>query len=200
MIEVIAEHSVDLSLLPEKAFVLDIGCRGFQFTDAMTDLGHIVYPVDIDKLHQHNRPSYRRYYIMAISGKNGTCSVKYSNDPQATKIVDGPDILMYTVKSFSDFVEVKFWDLIKIDIEGSEYEVMMSLTEPPAKQLSIEFHLHTGVYGDKQVKEMEDKLIALGYLPVKHDKTSQHGAGYNYWDSLFILQEQRYEYSEPTNY
>ena len=33
MITEIAEHSVDLSLLPLKANILDIGCRGFLFKE-----------------------------------------------------------------------------------------------------------------------------------------------------------------------
>jgi len=77
--------------------------------------------------------------------------------------------------------------VIKIDIEGSEYEVIMSLEKAPAKQLSIEFHLHTGVYGHYEMTMMEDKLKALGYYPAQHERTSEHGAGFNYWDSLWIL-------------
>lgn len=182
MITVIAEHSVDLSLLPEKSKVMDIGCRGFLFTNELKRLGHDVYPIDIDLF--YNSPPY---YILAISNKEGTCGVKHSPDPQATCMTAGFDIPMHTIKSFSQMVDVDFWDIIKIDIEGSEYEVIMSLTEPPAKQLSIEFHLHTGVYKEQAIKEMEDKLLSLGYFPAKHDKTSAHGCGMNYWDSLWIL-------------
>jgi hypothetical protein len=183
MITVIAEHSVDLSLLPEKANIMDAGCRGFLFTNEIKRLGHQVFPIDIDLLHP---APY--YYIAAIAGSDGTCSVLADKDPQATKITHGFDIPKYTIPTFSKMVEVHFWDLIKLDIEGSEYEVIMSLTEPPAKQLSIEFHLHTGIYGDAQVKEMEDKLLSLGYFPAKHDKYPAHGLSPNYWDSLFILQ------------
>jgi hypothetical protein len=74
-----------------------------------------------------------------------------------------------------------------MDIEGAEKDVIWDLDSPPAKQLSIEFHLHTKVYPESAIKEMEDKLLSLGYFPVKHDKTSAHGCGMNYWDSLWIL-------------
>lgn len=184
MITVIAEHSLDLSLLPEKANVLDLGCRGFLFTDELRRMGHGVYAIDIESLWP------RQHFLCAIAGHTGKCSIQKSRDPQATRITEGQDIPCYTLKDFSNMVKVDFWDVIKIDIEGSEYEVIMSLTEPPAKQISIEFHLHTGIYGDAQVKEMEDKLLSLGYFPVKHEKTKEHGLGLNYWDSLFILKDE----------
>lgn len=188
MITVIAEHSVDLSILPEKANILDLGCRGFLFINELRRLGHTVYPVDCDYLQG------QVYYNYAITNYNGFTDLYKSGDPQGTRInkrheaQSDSSVQCFTLDRFSLMVGIEFWDLIKIDIEGSEYEVIMSLTEPPAKQLSIEFHLHTGIYGDAQVKEMEDKLLSLGYFPVKHDKTSQHGCGLNYWDSLFILQ------------
>jgi hypothetical protein len=183
MIATIAEHTVDLSLLPEEAKVMDAGCRGFLFTDEMRRMGHEVYAIDIDFLWP------RQHFLCAIAGYTGTCSVKKSNDPQATQMVAGSELPCYTIEDFGKLVDIQFWDVIKLDIEGAEYPSIMALTEPPATQLSIEFHLHTGIYGDSQIKEMEDKLLSLGYFPVKHDKTSQHGCGMNYWDSLFILQK-----------
>ena len=74
-----------------------------------------------------------------------------------------------------------------MDVEGAEYEIIMSQYEAPAKQWSIEFHLHTGIYTQKQMKEMETKLFDLGYEAAHHKLTEEHGAGYNYWSSLFIL-------------
>jgi hypothetical protein len=190
MITVIAEHSVDLSLLSEKANILDLGCRGFLFTNELRRLGHNVEAVDIDDLFNPTGDNkWTHYDQMAITGFDGVVGIERNNDPQATKIGHGSEkVQCMTLATFSKFKNILFWDLIKIDIEGSEYEVIMSLTEPPAKQLSIEFHLHTGIYGDAQVKEMEDKLLSLGYFPAKHDKYPAHGLSPNYWDSLFILQ------------
>ena len=178
----IAEHSVDLSLLPEKANILDIGCFGFAFTDAMRALGHTVFPVDIQLLD-------KEYFHCAISDYIGFCNAKMiGNDLQATRMVRASSgIPCWTLEAFSDNQNIPFWDLIKIDVEGSEYEIIMSLSKAPAKQLSIEFHLHTQVYGQIEMRMMEDKLKALGYEAVSHDYTAQHGAGFNYWDSLFIL-------------
>lgn len=186
----VAEHTYEETLLPEKANILDLGCRGFLFTNELRRLGHNVEAVDIDDLFKPDGSNEWIYYEqMAITGFDGVVGIERSIDPQATKIGHGSEkVQCMTLATFSKFKNILLWDLIKIDIEGSEYEVIMSLTEPPAKQLSIEFHLHTGIYGDAQVKEMEDKLLSLGYFPAKHDKTRQHGLGLNYWDSCWILQ------------
>jgi hypothetical protein len=183
-IEKIHEHSVCTSLLPDGANILDIGCRGFLFTDYFRAKGHIVFAIDPDEL---GRDDYIR---CAISDFDGFVGVKVnSNDPQSTTIYKkliydiAFDIRCYTIESFSNLV----WHLIKIDAEGSEYEIIMSLKKAPAKQLSIEFHLHTGVYGMYEMTLMQDKLKALGYTAVQHEMTSEHGAGENYWNSLFIL-------------
>lgn len=180
-IEVIAEHSIDIDLLPEKAMVLDLGCRGFLFTDELRRREHTVLAVDIDKFDRDD------YFQFAISDKVGRVGIKRTSDPQATMIMDGSEVMCMDLKMLMLTSRVDFFDLIKMDIEGSEYEVIMSMDRPYAKQLSIEFHLHTGVYGETEMLLMENKLLSLGYFPVKHDKTRQHGLSYNYWDSLWIL-------------
>lgn len=193
MIETIAEHSVDLNLLPEKANILDLGCRGFLFANHFITLGHRVITVDCDPLVNPGSIKPNLHYNIAVSNLNGNVKIEYTKDPQATRINnrnDGmPDNMVpcLTLSSLSKQCCIYFWDLIKIDIEGAEYEVIMSLTEPPAKQLSIEFHLHTGIYGLVQMAEMHDKLKSLGYEAVSHEMTKQHGCGLNFWDSLFVL-------------
>jgi hypothetical protein len=193
MIQTIHEHSYDSSLLPERANILDLGCLGFLFTKHMRNLGHATFAVDLGIFHDED------YHRCAISDYDGDALIKRNNDPQATRIVKhnfpvlnprtAEDLIdCYKLSTFSKkLVGVDFWDLIKMDVEGSEYQVIMSLEKAPSKQLSIEFHLHTGIYGQYEMTLMEDKLKALGYIQVKHELTAEHCAGYNYWDSLFIL-------------
>jgi hypothetical protein len=185
--QVIAEHSVAVDRLPEKANILDCGCRGFLFTQAMRELGHHVVPIDIDHLNES-----QAYYQCAISDFDGKVGVFHSSDPQATRIdhlAIRETVPCYTLKSLTDqFIpKGKMWDLIKIDIEGAEYEVIMSMENPYAKQLSVEFHCHTGQITPAKMRQMENKLRNLGYEFVSHAQSQQHGAGWNYWDSLFIL-------------
>lgn len=117
MIETIAEHNVDLSLLPVKANVLDIGCRNFQFTNYFREKLHRVFSIDIDHL-----PEDQAYYQCAISDHDGRTGILRTHDKQATRMCKGTEIPCYTLYTFSRAVGVEFWDLIKMDVEGSEYD------------------------------------------------------------------------------
>lgn len=185
MIKVIAEHSVDLSLLPERANILDLGARGFLFTRAMMERGHHVFPVDADHLNEGHA-----YYQCAVSDYDGTAGTKKTADPQATTISKHSGVVpCYTLTTLTQkLIGNNRWDLIKMDIEGSEKDVILSLDRKIATQLSIEFHLHTGKQTEADVEAMVAKLTSLGYKAVSHKKTSQHGAGLNFWDSLFVLE------------
>lgn len=177
MIKTIAEHSFDVSLLKQGSKILDLGCSGMEFSNHFKYY-HDVYSVDL----------YDAPFQVAIAGYNGQCGIIKTDDPQANRITkEGKGIVCMTLKTFSKSVLVDFWDLIKMDIEGSEFDVIMSMDKPMAKQLSIEFHLHTNIYGIFDMRLMEDKLKALGYIAVQHELTDRHCAGLNYWDSLFIM-------------
>lgn len=185
----VGEHTFDETLLDScNSQILDIGCRGFSLCNFFTGSGQVkVYNVDCDDLGEF-QPFY---YRLAITNIDGTVNIVRTSDPQGTYIVShqrGEEkVTALTLESFSDMVRVKFWDLIKMDIEGSEYEVIMSMTKPIAKQLSIEFHLHTGAYDSEAVQKMEIHLWSLGYETIQHERTRQHGLNPNFWDSLFIL-------------
>lgn len=192
----VAEHSFCPDLINKDSSILDIGCRGFMFSNYFKKIGGTVYPVDIAELALSSHECENilspeitiGYYQCGITDYNGTCMFTTPQDPQATSLVrQSGNVPCYTLEEFSRLMDIPFWDLIKIDIEGSEYEVIMSLTKAPAKQLSIEFHLHTGIYDMAKMKDMEEKLLLLGYEIVQHELTEAHGAGFNYWDSLFIL-------------
>jgi FkbM family methyltransferase len=193
MIEVIAEHSVDLSLLPKNAVILDGGCRGFGFTDYFRDRGHNVLAIDIDTL---DRQDYRK---VGVSLKQGIAKINYTNDPQATSInevesievkefhereLTNNEVYVCDIKGFERAMGINQFDLIKLDIEGDEYDILKYSTHPMAKQLSIEFHAHCG----KQTKEQLDELLTelSQYYNITASWESRHGAGFNYWDVLLI--------------
>lgn len=184
MIEVIHEHSVEMDLLPKRAFIADLGCRGFGFTNHFRELGHAVWAVDIDNLGGEG------YDQCAITDHTGECGIWRNNDPQATKIdplnINIESVRCYTLDDYMKLKGVEFFDLIKSDIEGAEYEMIMNLTKPPSRQISIEFHMHCYQTAE-QVNEIVLKLNSLGYSMEQHIYETRHGAGFNYWDSLFLL-------------
>jgi FkbM family methyltransferase len=181
-IKLIAEHSVDLDLLPEKATILDAGCRGFEFTDYFQKRGHTVFSCDIDDLKDRSN-----YIKMAISDSNGKCSVNHTADAQGKHIVQGTDIHKVTTEEMAKRLSVSRWDLIKLDIEGEEYNVLNNAENHPiASQVSVEFHSHCR---PEQTKAVLDKLLdklAEFYFIKNRNWESKHGAGFNYWDVLLI--------------
>lgn len=174
-------------MLPNNGLIADLGCLNFIYTNEMRRLGHIVYPVDIQQMDGD-------YYRIAITDYDGYGYVIYNNDKQATmfsqfdqKTARSERIKCRTLKSFMEDLQIEMFDLIKMDVESSEWQIVMSLDSPPARQVEIEFHLHTGAYFENDVNAMVSKLQSLGYIVADHQKTSQHGCGMNYWSSLFIL-------------
>ena len=168
----VGEHTIDETLLPESPNILDLGCRGFDFEKHFGG----VYSVDIDLLEGD-------YYRLAISNKNGYVGIANTLDPQARHIIEGNAIEAVTIEEFSKRVGVNHWDLIKIDIEGEEYNILKDSKHPLATQVSVEFHAHCGV----QTKEsLDELLIYLSQYYTVHGAVweSRHGAGYNYWDVL----------------
>ena len=186
---VIAEHSLDLSLVPDAAKILDLGCRGFGFANYFRDRGHDVYAIDVDLLDGHRGDDALGDYLRcAVASEDGRCGVRYvSGDPQATHITYGDAVPMYTLQTLSAKLGVAAWDIIKMDIEGAEYEILDNARtcHPIAKQLTIEFHAHCA----PQDKWMLDALLSK--LSTHYEVHNQvweprHGCCANYWDVLLI--------------
>jgi hypothetical protein len=182
MIKDICEHSIMTSIIGTNSTVLDVGCRDFGFTNAMKALGCKVYSIDPDILDGD-------YYRCAISNEDGLCGLVHTKDPQGKYIKTGNEIKKYTIESFGKMVGIDQWDVVKLDCEGEEYNILISLTSPPAKQLSIEFHEHT----ERKIGRDNIDMI-LKHLDNWYDRKvinwdTRHGAGYNYWDVLLVLKE-----------
>ena len=182
-LKTIHEHTLNENILPENANILDLGCRDFRFTNTFRDMNYNVYPVDIDIFEGES------YYRIGISDKDGRCSVNHVDGwPLVTSICDGDDIPMMTLKSFSEFVGVSHWDLIKMDVEGSEMGILMNSKHPIATQVSVEFHAHC----TSQTKEQIDECLAYlhkWYHIFNRDwrlASDWKDGPNNYWDVLLI--------------
>jgi len=178
----IEEHSFDESLLPFKANILDLGCRGFVFTDALKELEHSVYSVDIGE--ENSEGLKRKYFRIGISHENGWCGATKERDPDATSMKEGKDMMMMTLDKFKDHANVDHWHLIKMDIEGAEYEILKQATHPIADQVSVEFHAHCG-QTKEQLDELLDMLEEFYYI---HNRVWEpaHSLNENFWDILLI--------------
>jgi hypothetical protein len=188
-IQTIAEHSVDIDLL-SRGLVIDGGCRGFQFSVAIWDLGCEVIAFDLEDMEV---PWQIKFVKAALMDKAGDYHFVQTRDQQAKFIssVGEPvkglammDVLRDAVK---DGQEV---DVLKMDLEGSEYFILTDPEfEPIPKQISIEWHehCHKQLHDDRFEKCVQN--LSRHYVAVQHKRTQAHGAGWNYWDSLFVRKD-----------
>lgn len=190
-IQTIAEHSIDIDLL-SGGICIDAGCRGFQFSEAIRDLGCQVLAMDLEQMEPDN-PTDITFMKRALMVEYGEYYYVDTKDQQAKFInntgikVDGLGIN----DLYRELEEMgKVVDVLKLDVEGTEYFLLSDHNfKPIPKQISVEFHMHChrGLHDQYYEKCMANLLEH--YAPVKHELTSQHGAGNNYWDSLFIRKD-----------
>jgi hypothetical protein len=188
-IQTIAEHSVDLDLL-SGGVCIDVGCRGFQFSEAMRDNGCEVWAFDIEDMQV---PDGIEFVKGAMLTEYKIVRYVDTKDQQAKFIsAEGIAVQGHDLKAWiDDFVRSgKEIDLLKIDAEGSEYFLLSDPGfRPVPKQLSIEFHLHAHRKLHDQYYEACIANLLKHYEPLQHELTQAHGAGWNYWDSLFIRRD-----------
>lgn len=199
-LETIHEHTIDLDLL-SGGICIDVGCRGFQFSEAMRDLGCEVWAFDMEEMPAPEGLNFKKY---AISDFNGFGIFKDTKDQQAKYLLrhfEGQAGVPVPVLRLTDVYamialanlkgnDIHTVDVLKIDAEGSEYAILSDPNfKPVARQLSIEFHLHChrSLHDQYYDKCMENLLKY--YVPVQHELTEAHGAGLNWWDSLFIRKD-----------
>lgn len=190
-IKVIAEHSVDLDFL-SGGICIDAGCRGFQFSEAMRDLGCEVIAMDLEDMEPEN-PEGILFMKRALMVEPGEYYYVDMKDQQAKFIsntgikVDGVGI-HYLYNELKE--QGKAIDILKLDVEGVEYYLLSDPAfDPYPKQISVEFHEHAH-------KLLHDKYFAAcianlekHYVAVKHDRYKAHGCGMNFWDSLFVRRD-----------
>lgn len=183
-IKVLGEHSVDVDLLTG-GICIDVGCRGFAFSEAMRDLGCKVLALDIEDMEV---PEGIVFLKRAVLDKTTDVFYTDTKDQQAKHISDsGIQVKSVRLNYLYEQASNQVIDIVKIDAEGSEYAILSDPNfQPIPRQISVEFHMHChrSLHDQYYDKCMENLLKY--YEPVKHELTQAHGAGENYWDSLFL--------------
>lgn len=192
MIETIQEHTIDTALLTG-GWVIDGGCRNWNFSIAMKEKNEKVYSIDIqpmtkpDLIDVFNQKALwinnRKLYVNYVNDINGTF-ISHNRESKKTE-----EISTITLNEIYNEIGTDI-DCLKLDIEGSEYDILMDESfKPIPKQLSIEFHEHNFKFKHDKFFNSCIEKISKYYVPVKFERVSAHGAGFNYWDTLFIRKE-----------
>lgn len=195
---VIAEHTIDTALLTPGGWVLDAGCRDFGFSRGLAALGCRVVALDADPTVEDPKEDGIAFRNVAISDRVGMRTLIMHVDPQARYLAvdhnpqvdaDRRAVAATTVSHLMAEYGVLRWDAVKLDVEGSEYDILRAWPGPIATQLSIEFHEHCAPRPQRVYDEIFHHLAGFGYEVVQHEKTARYCAHPNFWDSLLILKE-----------
>ncbi len=201
----LAGHTVDLDLLPERPVVLDVGCRGFDFTREVLALRAETQVVAmdpdpmIDKVHGMLGVVYQRWALIgddrsvvnyagwSTGEGNLVCDVSphYAERSHLVQAIN--------IRKLSKLFKIDCWDLIKLDCEESEFGILENWPGPIATQISVEFHDWTG-HWESAAKNSPTYYPNLWAGPLKDYEVVQHelskqGEGTGHWDTLLRLRK-----------
>lgn len=121
-------------------------------------------------------PSGFHFHPWAISGhdgmltlyprvkKDGTMSeVMFTQVPEPPSRGHGIEVPVLTITSAMNWLGHSHIDLLKMDIEGAEYEALNSLPTPLPDQLLIEFHHRFSGIGVQKTEHAINRLRMVGY-------------------------------------
>ncbi len=188
----IAEHTIDVDRLTPGGWVLDAGCRDFGFTRGMTERGCRVLALDADPTIDDPKLEKVSYCNFALSDRAGIRDLVMSRDPQARYVQEvgssKDNTVLVEAVTIADLMAahgIKHFDVLKLDIEGSEYDILKTL-RPIATQISIEFHEHCSPR-PQEVYDAIFKHLAQWYEVVQHKKEARYCCHPNWWDTLLVL-------------
>lgn len=186
MIKEIGEHSIRTDLLTG-GIAIDIGCLGWEFSKGMRDLGCEVHAFDL--IHLEDKPAGIYFSVAAITDKDEKVRVVTHPDRQAWHLGGNGGIMVDSISlnKLYRFFEGQEVDVLKLDCEGSEYDILSDTDfKPIPLQISVEFHYHCH---KKKHENLYAKCMAnleKYYVPVRHEWDERHGSGINLWDSLWV--------------
>lgn len=140
LVKLCGEHTIDLDLLPKEPLVLDVGCRYFNFCEEILGFRPKARIIALDPATDVEKPSDPRIefynHALVVSGnawmKPNDWVVKQSAQEGSLEI---------GVISMSALRErFPYFDLIKLDCEGSEFSILENWPAKWAMQVNIEFH------------------------------------------------------------
>jgi len=135
-------------------------------------------PSSVDMLDGKNLPQQFEFHPWAVTAadgsltfyprlkKDGTKSdVMYTMIAEEETIGDAIEVPAYSLSTISEKLGHQQIDLLKMDIEGAEYEVLDGLLASPIlpTQLLVEFHHRFPGIGLEKTADMIERLRAAGY-------------------------------------
>lgn len=198
MEKVIKEHTFFDELFNEEIVVIDLGaCRG-EFIDELNKQYKIkkAILVEANPTNFKNLIKNENYtlYNRLVSDKKNEIT-KFYEDPKSPyngsnkfNYFDGIEhnINTITLEEIIEENNLDYIDILKIDIEGSEYDVIPSISEEilsKIKQITIEFHDFIDNNLKEKTQKIIDRLENLGFSRIS--KPINYMNNSNNYDVLF---------------
>lgn len=198
-------HTFDETLLTG-GWVIDAGCRGFNFLDLKNESKYNVFALDIEDFSNHliigvplsefgikfkhaalsDQKGFTEAYLFGngtanfIKGVNGVPG-NSEDRPVKTEVIE-----MITLDDIYNEIGTDI-NLLKLDIEGAEYGVLYNVCgNPVPKQITVEFHEHTNKeLHDKHIDELMECLSQYYHCNLYIREWPR----YKYMDCLFIRKD-----------
>lgn len=199
----LAGHTVDLNRLPDKAVVLDVGCRHFDFTSGILELrpGARVIALDPDPaiVAPHMDGCTFLRFALVHDGRTRSRYASYSTG-EGNMLTDAEsyfdakmfDVPCTNIERLMRRMHIDHWDLVKLDCEGSEFGILGNWPGPIADQISVEFHDYDKPMIRNEPSQYYELLLfkrlrAFGYRVVQHEVTDISGReACGHWDTLLV--------------
>lgn len=143
-------HLIDKSLLADGDWILDAGCRGFTLKEDLKGKYKFLCLDPDPDVKGIKGVKFENTALMPFEGETDYCGWStgggnYCYKDAAPWYAD-KDIKVNcsTIKGLMDKYKIEQFGLAKIDIEGAEYDVLLSIDFPFAKQIAVEFHQSVG--------------------------------------------------------
>ena len=189
-------HSLLPGLLPECPMVLDVGAREFAFSSAVAEIRPKASFVCLEPDPTVTGLPWHTFLNVALvhDARESSGYASYSTG-EGNFLSDDPvwyatmlRVPCINIVALMEKLGVRHWDLIKLDCEGSEFEILENWPGPIATQISVEFHdcKDNRKWGDAYFANLWQKLP--DYAVVQHALTPIGPDSYmGHWDSLLVL-------------
>jgi len=195
------EHTI-YKIPPVGGKVLDVGCRTYGFANYMVKQGCEVWAIEPDILVKESEnknihlirtalvSSANAHKVVNLVkwsyGEGNYLEKPYRHKPKSHTLQKTGCSSILQINAMTG---VEIWDIVKMDCEGSEYEILLDWPGPIAKQITVEFHDFNGSNpGGQKTYDKMFKHLKQWYEIIQHEWFARQGQKtQNYWDSLFVL-------------
>jgi FkbM family methyltransferase len=179
-------HTLCPRFIDASSVVLDIGANLGNFSRLMTErFGCQCHAVEANPAVYARIPAHRRIitHQLAVAGRNGQVRLRIHEDDECSSLAPIPgesyvnelDVPALTLESLADKLNLKLIDVLKMDIEGSEIDVLNSCSDEflgRIAQLTLEIHDFTGQVSISQANALLDRLRRAGFFVIKMARKS----------------------------